>query len=48
MVPTEASRQLAEKAIEHLCNRLPDVGLRSVVRNLVIALLDDRLREAMM
>lgn len=48
MVPTESSHKLAEGAIEHLSNRLPDIGLRSVVKNLAIALLDDRLREAMM
>ena len=48
MVPTEYSHKLAERAIELMCTRLPNIGMRSVVKNLAIALLDDRLREAMM
>ena len=47
MVPSESSKILAEKAIEQICDKVPVSGLRSIIRNLVIALLDDRLREVM-
>lgn len=49
MVPSEYNSRLAERALDHIGNRLPDFfGLRSWGRNAAISLLDDHLREAMM
>src|ERR1700761_3429836 len=49
MVPSEASRQLAQIAMDSIRRRVPNIpGLRRLVSSLFICLMDERLRNAMM
>ncbi|KAK7019000.1 hypothetical protein R3P38DRAFT_2980088 [Favolaschia claudopus] len=49
MVPSEASRQLAQLALKHISRRVPNMpGLRRLVSALFICLMDEPLRIAMM
>lgn len=49
MVPSASSHQLANMALEHLSTRVPNIpGARLSVKTVLLCMLDDQLRDAMM
>jgi hypothetical protein len=48
MKPSKDAQLLAERALSHISNRVPDMfGLRVVARSLFTSMLDEKLRVAM-
>jgi hypothetical protein len=48
MKPSKDAQLLAERALNHISNRVPDIfGLRVVARSLFTSMLDEKLRIAM-